>query len=280
MAANLKRIFTYLLLLLLSGSSKSVSALDSFVLIGHRGASAFAPEHTIASYELANKLGADYIEIDLQMTKDGMLVAMHDNTVDRTTNGGGPVQSYLLEDLKKLNAGAWFNEKYPQYKDPAYEFLSVPTLEEIFIHFGREVNYYIETKSPKEYPKMEAELVKLLRIHKLIGKNNGMPQIIIQSFSTSSLKTIHTLEPTIPLIQLLSYQKPAKITEIDVKRWKKYATGIGPNYHMIDEAFVKMAKKNGLLVHPYTVNSKEEFEQLLNWGITGVFTDFTSLLTE
>lgn len=285
MAANQNRIFTYLLLLILlsgctSESDSTSSTLDSFILIGHRGASAFAPEHTIPSYELAKKLGVDYIEIDLQMTKDGTLIAMHDNTVDRTTNGVGPVKSYLLKDLKKLNAGAWFNERNPNHKDSAYAFLSVPTLEEIFNHFGQDVNYYIETKSPKKYPKMEAELVKLLRKYQLIGENNGMPQTIIQSFSKSSLKKIHKLEPSIPLIQLLSYQKPAKITENDIRRWKKYAIGIGPNYQMIDEAFVNKARKNGLLVHPYTVNSKEDFEQLIDWGITGVFTDYTSLLSE
>lgn len=285
MTANKNRIFTYLLLLLLlSGCSSkldpSSSTLDSFILVGHRGASAFAPEHTIASYELSKKLGVDYIEIDIQMTKDGTLVAMHDDTVDRTTNGSGPVKSYLLKDLKKLNASKGFNETNPNNKDAAHAFLSVPTLEEIFNHFGQDINYYIEIKSSKKYPKMEEELVKLLRKHQLLGKNNGMPQTIIQSFSNNSLKKIHKLEPSIPLIQLLSYREPAKITEKDIKHWKKYATGIAPNYEMIDEAFINKAKKNGLLVHPYTVNSKEEFEQLLDWGITGVFTDYTSLLSE
>src|SRR5438128_113484 len=77
------------------------------IIIAHRGASAYTPEHTILAYEAAKQAGADYIEIDLQMTKDGVLVAMHDEKVDRTTDGTGFVKEYTLEELKQLNAGKW-----------------------------------------------------------------------------------------------------------------------------------------------------------------------------
>ena len=108
---------------------------DNFLVIGHRGASAYAPEHTIVSYEMAHRLGADFIEIDLQMTKDNHLVALHDKTVDRTTNGEGQANSFLLDEIKTLDAGSWFNEKYPEFADPAYQNLSIPTFEEILKHF-------------------------------------------------------------------------------------------------------------------------------------------------
>ncbi|WP_235822818.1 glycerophosphodiester phosphodiesterase [Cytobacillus massiliigabonensis] len=249
---------------------------DSFIVIGHRGASAYAPEHTIASYQLARDLGADYIEIDLQMTKDNVLVAMHDQSVDRTTNGIGSVESHTLAEIKRLDAGSWFNKKFPLYADTNYKFLSVPTLEEIFYYFGKEANYYIETKSPDKYPQMEEKLIRLLRKYDLIEEH----KVIIQSFSEKSLKQIHAAEPKIPLIQLLSYQRPAKLTKSEIKKWKQYAVGIGPNYQMIDEAYIKMARRAGLHVHPYTVNSKQELDQLKKWGITGVFTDLTGSLSE
>lgn len=249
---------------------------DSFIIIGHRGASTYAPEHTLVSYQLAQELGADYIEIDLQMSKDGVLVAMHDQTVDRTTNGIGSVESHSLEELKRLNAGSWFNKKFPLYADSKYEYLTVPTLEEIFAHFGKETNYYIETKSPDKYPEMEEKLIRLLRSYDLIDG----AKVIIQSFSEKSLKRIHKAEPKIPLIQLLSYQKPAKLTEAEIKKWKQYAVGIGPNYQMVDRAYIKKARRAGLLVHPYTVNSKQDLDQLIKWGITGVFTDLTDSLSK
>ncbi|WP_057765938.1 glycerophosphodiester phosphodiesterase [Cytobacillus praedii] len=249
---------------------------DSFIVIGHRGASTYAPEHTLVSYELARELGADYIEIDLQMTKDGVLVAMHDQTVDRTTNGVGRVDSHSLEQLKRLDAGSWFNKKFPLHANPSYEFLTVPTLEEVFSYFGKEVNYYIETKSPDKYPQMEEKLLSLLRKYDLINEQ----KVIIQSFSEKSLKQIFQIEPKIPLIQLLSYQSPAKLTEAEIKKWKQYSVGVGPNYQMIDEAYIKTARRAQLLVHPYTVNSKEELDKLMKWGVTGVFTDLTDSFFE
>ncbi len=212
-------IFIFLILLTgcVSKNPAASTVSDEFLIIGHRGASAYAPEHTIKSYELAKQLGADYIEIDLQMTKDNVLVAMHDNTVDRTTNGKGFVHSYTLSELQKLDAGSWFNESHPQYAEPSNQHLTVPTLEEIFQHFGKSVNYYIETKSPSEYPQMEEKLLSLLNKYHLIKSSSSLPPVIIQSFSSRSLKKIHKLEPSIPLIQLLSYKQPA---DLIIQRYK------------------------------------------------------------
>ena len=90
--------------------------------IAHRGASGYAPEHTFQSYDKShNELGASYIEIDLQRTKDGHLVAMHDETVNRTTNGHGRVDHYTLKQLKQLDAGSWFNKANPKYANKNYK---------------------------------------------------------------------------------------------------------------------------------------------------------------
>lgn len=92
---------------------------------------------------MGEKMHGDYNEIDLQMTKDGKLIALHDEKVDRTTNGTGLVKDYTLEQIKQLDAGSWFNEKYPQYANPEYSGLKVPTLEEVFQKFGKNEKYYI-----------------------------------------------------------------------------------------------------------------------------------------
>src|ERR671921_1524356 len=116
--------------------AQTESTLEGPVLnIGHRGASAYAPEHTFAAYELALEQGADYIEIDLQMTADGELVALHDKTLNRTANPlegeptrncRGLVSKKTLDQLRSCEVGSWFNEAYPQYASEEYATLEIP----------------------------------------------------------------------------------------------------------------------------------------------------------
>src|SRR5690625_7978490 len=117
------------------------------------------PESTLSSYNLGEQMHADYIKIELQMTKDGVLIAMHDETVDRTTNGTGAVTDFTLAEIKQLDAGSWFNTMYPDQADHSYVGLEVPTLEEIIEEHGRGSRYYIETKSPDVYPRSEERRV-------------------------------------------------------------------------------------------------------------------------
>ena len=118
------------------GAALAKDMHKDIVNVSHRGASAYAPEHTIAAYDKGEKMHGDYIEVDLQMTKDGHLIAMHDVTLDRTTDGTGSVKDYTLNEIKQLDAGSWFNEKYPYASKAEYEGLKVPTLEEVFKKFG------------------------------------------------------------------------------------------------------------------------------------------------
>ncbi|WP_078414824.1 glycerophosphodiester phosphodiesterase [Priestia abyssalis] len=250
------------------------------ITAAHRGASGYAPEHTLLSYEMGEKMKGDYIEVDLQMTKDGELIAMHDETVDRTTNGTGLVKDMTLEQIKELDAGSWFNEKYPQYAKPEYAGLHVPTLEEVFEKFGRGAKYYIETKSPEVYPGMEEKLLELLEKYKLTGENGRSSHVLIQSFSPESLKKIHEMDPNLPLVQLLWYETPGFITDTELEQIKKYAIGVGPNFAKINEAYVRNVRKHNLLIHPYTINEKEDMRKALEWGVTGLFTNFPDRFNE
>ncbi|WP_409276335.1 glycerophosphodiester phosphodiesterase [Neobacillus sp. SCS-31] len=248
--------------------------------VAHRGASGHAPEHTLPAYELGQKMKGDYIEIDLQMTKDGELIAMHDETLDRTTNGTGLVKDFTLAEIKQLDAGSWFNEKYPQYAKSEYVGLEVPTLQEVIETFGSGARYYIETKSPEVYPGMEEKLVEILNEYKLTGKNVPSSKVIVQSFSAESLKMVHEMDPTIPLVQLLWYDQPATLTDEELEEYKSYSIGLGMNYGTIDEAYVQKVRDSGLLIHPYTVNETADMEKLLDWGVTGMFTNFPDRLQE
>lgn len=247
---------------------------NEFLIIGHRGASGYAPEHTMESYRLAKDMGADYLEIDLQETKDGVLVAMHDNNVDRTTNKTGLVKEYTISDLKKLDAGSWFNEENPSKAKQQYKGLEVPALEEIFNEFGNQENYYIEIKSPEENKGIEKKLIALLEKYHLIGDHSSNGKVIIQSFSKESLKKISKEYEDIPLIQLFSYENSATITKQELEEVKQYAIGIGINYSQLNEEYGKRVLEADLLLHPYTVNSKEEVTNAREKGATGVFTDY------
>lgn len=248
--------------------------------ISHRGSSGHAPEHTLLAYELGTTMGGDYIEIDLQMTKDGELIAMHDETLDRTTNETGLVKDFTLSQIKRLDAGSWFSETFPQKAKPEYLGLQVPTLREIIERMGPKARYYIETKSPEFYPGMEEKLLDILYEYNLIGEDQPVGKIIIQSFSAESLKKIHQMDDSIPLIQLLSYYAPAIITNEEVAKIKAYAVGIGMHYTAISPGYVKKVRDSGLLIYPYTVNEKEDMEMLLDWGVTGMFTNYPDRLNE
>lgn len=255
------------------------STLDGPVLnIGHRGASAYAPEHTFAAYDLALEQGADYIEIDLQMTADGVLVALHDKTLNRTADAPdgvperycrGLVSKKTLDQIKMCDAGSWFS--------PEYAGEQIPTLEEIFQRYGTSVNYYIETKNPKAAPGMEEELLRLMGEYGLIEPAAENWQVLIQSFSAESLMKIHELEPSLPLIQLY-WAGTSKSIQRDLDAVSAYAVGIGSYKKDVDTALVEAAHEHCLAVHPYTVNTVEEMQDLIALGVDGIFTNNPDLL--
>ncbi|MBP3952254.1 glycerophosphodiester phosphodiesterase [Bacillus suaedae] len=253
---------------------------EKLINVAHRGASGHAPEHTMVAYELGREMKADYIEVDLQMTKDGVLIAMHDTTVNRTTNGAGAVSNMTLAEIKQLDAGSWFNSRYPEKANEDYIGLQVPTLEEIFEEYGRSTRYYIETKSPVLYPGMEEELLRLIDEYNLTGANARSSKVIIQSFYPDSLKHIHEMNDHIPLVQLLNQPKLGVDAVGELEKIKEYAIGVGPSFARINEDYVQQVRAEGLQIHPYTINTREQMELALTWGVNGVFTNFPDLFNE
>ena len=248
--------------------------VDEFVVIAHRGASAYAPEHTMLAYEIAKQSGTNYIEIDLQMTKDGVLIAMHDENVDRTTDGSGFVKEFTLSELKLLNAGKWFNEAYPELANEEFNDLEIPTLEEIFMYFEDDVHYFIEMKSPGIYKEMEEELVRLLNKYNLIRKEDGLPKVVIEAFNEDSLIEMHKLEPKLPLVKLYSFKEEAAALSVqDYKRLRTYASGIAVNIGAVDKDFIEEVHLNHLQIYLYTINNETDLNRAWNLQVNGVFTD-------
>ena len=257
--------------------------------VGHRGASGYAPEHTIPAYDLALKLGADYIEQDLQLTKDGVLVVLHDETLDRTARPTaesapgdctGLVREKTRAQIKTCDVGTWFNEAYPQYARPEYVGLKIPTLEEVFQEYRRSTNYYVETKSPESAPGMEEELLRLMDEYGLTEPAADKWHVLIQSFSPASLQKVYTLDPSLPLIQLFSGAETSETIQAKLDATAAYAVGIGPSKSDVDEPLVEAAHARCLGVHPYTVNEPEEMEQLVSIGVDGMFTNFPDRLED
>ncbi|MFK8332494.1 glycerophosphodiester phosphodiesterase [Pseudomonas sp. BJa5] len=181
-------------------------------VIAHRGASFDAPESTAAAYLLARDLGADYLELDLQRTRDGVLVAVHDDNLQRTSDvarrfperKGSPVSAFSLAELKSLDAGSWFNQAYPERARAAFAGLRILTLDEVMdIAEGnpeKRPGLYIETKVPSLFPGIEADLKARLQAR---GWLDTPGRVVLQSFDRNSLALLHKEMPQVPKVLLL-----------------------------------------------------------------------------
>ena len=227
----------------------------SFMLIGHRGATGYAPEHSMRGYHMAIDKGADYIELDLQLTKDNKLLCMHDSTLDRTTTGTGLIQDKTLAEI--------------QSSYTLKEGDEIPSLEDVLKEFGDSVKYYIETKRPFDM-NMDKELLKQLKDHKLIGYKTKKFDVIIQSFAKESLINIKNQYSNIPLVYLSNTFTESYIQEAFDNDF--YA--VAPKYTTITKSLVDNAHSKGLKVHTWTVNSTVDMRDMENKGVDGIFTNY------
>ncbi len=256
---------------------------DDVQVIAHRGASWDAPEHTFAAWDLALERRADWIEQDLQMTRDGQLVVLHDDSLDRTATGpssscSGLVRDHTLAELGDCEVGSWFNRKHPDRAQASYADERIPTLDAVLTRYAGRARFYIETKNPAEAPGMEDSLLVLLRKHRLVGRGGDEGRVLLQSFSAASLIKLHALEPRALLVQLIDDRIPAERLEATLDSIATYAVGVGPSREIISQAFVEAAHARGLVVHPYTVNAEPTMKFLLAIGVDGTFTDRPEML--
>lgn len=223
----------------------------------HRGASAYAPENTLEAFELAFKQGADGVELDVQLTKDGHLVVIHDETIDRTSDGSGYLQDYTLEELKTFH----FNKL-----NPGYMGRGIPTLKEVYqLLKPTELTVNVELKTNViHYPGIEEKVL-------LLTKEMGMEErVIYSSFHHPSLVKIKKLNPDVKTGLLYSDGW------IDVP---SYGKKIGVDalhpalYHMQAEEFIQSAKERGLSLHVWTVNDECSIRYLLEHGVDAIITN-------
>lgn len=270
------------------------------IAIAHRGASAYAPEHTRSAYELAVAQGADYVEQDLAVTRDGVLICLHDDSLERTTdveevfpNRSTPdpvsgakrwmAADFTLEEIKRLDAGRWF--------DPKFAGERVLTWQDAVDVVGGRAGLYPELKSPGLYRDRKVDMVALVVAELRRGGFDrpvtaSRPPLILQSFDPEALRALALALPTIPRVLLLEPLAAKRwLSDEGLREVKGFATGVGPNKAILDRRpeLVRAAHAAGLSVTPYTFRSGnpgrfadvggEMRYFLVELGVDAVFTD-------
>lgn len=235
---------------------------NRFIIIAHRGASAYYPENTLSSFEAAITMDADMIELDVTLTNDGVPVVIHDETLDRTTNGKGKVSDYSLEELKRLDAGFWF---HPKFKDEA-----IPTLEEVLNHTSGKVALNIEIK-PEAVSDHELGGIEEKCLH-LVKKYNMQRHVIFSSFYYKALSHLRRLDKTLATGVLFESRQAAG--RLPSQLTKEYqAQAFHCNFRKLNSKWLEDAKAHQIPVLVYTVNSVPKMKSLIEKGVTGIFTD-------
>ncbi|MCM3114181.1 glycerophosphodiester phosphodiesterase [Neobacillus sp. MER 74] len=234
--------------------------------IGHRGAAGYCPENTISSFRKAVELGVDYLELDIQMTKDHELVVIHDPTVNRTTNGKGKVKDFTLQEIQSLDAGSWFHCNFTGEK--------IPSLSEVFEEFAGKIGFLIELKKPSLYPLVEEKLAEELKKRELTSVDK---QIIVQSFDRGALKRFHDLLPTIPIGILIKNSGVKMISNKNLKSFTSYVSYVNPKITMVNKRLIKRIHHHGFKTMIWTVNKKNDLKTLNHFHVEGIISDFPDL---
>ncbi|NKE06903.1 glycerophosphodiester phosphodiesterase [Mesobacillus selenatarsenatis] len=236
--------------------------LRQFDTVAHRGAAGYAPENTIAAFDKGLEMKADYIEIDVQRSKDGELVVIHDTTVDRTTDGTGKVGELTLEELRSLDAGSFKGEQFAGEK--------IPTFEEILERYQGKIGILIELKAPELYPGIEEAVAQELKERNLDKPQND--KIIIQSFNFESMKKMDVLLPKVP-IGVLTYSG-LHTTDAALQEFAKYADLFNPSYGLVSKELVDKVHSLGMEIQSWTVRSPEAAQFLIDMKVDGIITDY------
>lgn len=224
------------------------SSENKFFIISHRGASAYLPENTLSSFRKAIEMGADLLELDVRKTKDDRLVVIHDNKIDRTTNGLGPVRDKTLEELREYNAGS--GEK-------------IPVLEEVFSLDNGDIGFAIELKEERT----EDQVIEMIREYGITNR------VFLLSFRKKVIKYIKTLAPEIrtALISFLPFGVVGKGIECSTD-------AIGVSKFFINRRLVEEAHNNGLHIFAWTVDDPARCRELKGLGVNGVVTNRPDIL--
>jgi glycerophosphoryl diester phosphodiesterase len=230
------------------------------LVIAHRGASGYAPENTLAAFKKAVGMGATFIETDLQLTRDARFVAIHDETVNRTTNGQGAVHGQTLEEIRRLDAGSWFGSEFAGER--------IPTIEEI-LEFAKknDVVFYLEIK-PQGSWGGEHALIGALR------ESGEIARTVVISFDANVIEAVRKLEPALMTGLLYDAQIGNPIQRaVDVGARQLAVRG-----DLVSPGLIQEARKNDLQIVCWTVNHPAHMRLLMAAGVDGIMSDYPDRL--
>lgn len=250
-----------------------MSLEQKLTITGHRGAAGLAPENTLRSIQKALDLNVDRIEIDVQQTKDNVVIVMHDETLDRTTNGKGEIKDLLYPDIRQFSAGIKFSAEYKK--------VIIPTLAEVLRLIDGQATLVIEIKKGGDYtPEIEENVITQ------IFEYEAVRWCIIHSFEDKVLEKIYSLNPAIRLHKLLVWKAPKVPFYFDLKpRFGNlakydYVEEISLEYRFLTKSVVKEIHALGKKVNVWTVNEKTDMQKMIDLGVDGIITDFPDRLME
>lgn len=227
-------------------------------IFAHRGSAGSRPENTMTSFFEAKRAGADGIELDVQMTEDKAIVIIHDEMVNRTTNGKGWVKEFTLKALQRLDAGSWFSRKYRNER--------IPILEEVLAWMQKNNQVLnIELKNGLiRYEGLEERVIDMVKHYGMLER------VIVSSFNHYSIERVHELNPWIEcaILYMEGLYKPW-----DYAR-KIGARALHPHWKVAVPEMIEEAKKANMAIRPFTINKEQHMKHFISAGCTGIMTDF------
>jgi len=246
---------------------------DRPLVFAHRGGADAMPEHTLGAYLRALEEGADGLECDVRLTRDGHLVCVHDRRLNRTSNGTGLVSAKTLAELDALDFGSWHPALGEEEDADLKRLLTLERLLGAIKDSGREVRLLIETKHPSRYgAEVERRLVEMLRKHGLADPKPDDPvRVTVMSFAALALRRIRVLAPGVPTVYLLEIPPPG----VSRGRLPFGAKIAGPGIGLVRSrpALVPALRAAGHEVYVWTVNAESDLEVVLEQQVDGVITD-------
>ena len=238
------------------------SPLPPVMRIAHRGAAGLAPENTLAAVEKALEIGVDLVEIDIHLTADGHVVAIHDWVVDRTTDGGGAVDMLTLGEIQRLDAGSWF--------EPAFRGERVPRLEEVLDLVDKRALLLVEAKT-EEAAERTVAVVRSLRVQSYV---------VIQSFLGPAVRTVNRLDRRIPTAFLMTGGEAAlrRKTGVVKRVLKLGANALSLKYTAARPDLVEIFLSRAMGFWVWTVDQEEDMREMVAMGVGGIITNYPDRL--
>lgn len=239
-----------------NSSFTPLSDIDRPLVIAHRGASAEAPENTLAAFRLALEQGCDAIELDIHLSKDCRIIVCHDATIDRTTNGTGAIVGMTAEELMQYDAGSWFDGRFAGER--------LPLLDEVLDLVPAAVELNIEIKCT-DHPDVIEAVLALLESRKRLGS------VFFSCFSHDCMIRLKRAAPTARIGLLYEEDADNALTLFRRERIEGYS--LHPRDIVANESHIQAAREQGLRVFPWTIDDRERMQRFIDAGVSGIITN-------